>query len=177
MKTMAKLFNMLIICFVVGFTSYHWNTIRAQEQLRHISKEDRYCLAQNIYFEARNQTVEGQVAVAWVTLNRVTSKQYPNTICSVVRQAKLDKQGNPIRHQCQFSWYCDGRSDRISSSAVAQRAWKDAQLIANAILQAWAEGQISPIGDATMYHADYVNPYWSASYTLVHKIDNHIFYE
>lgn len=177
MKLIAKMFNLLIICSVVAYTAYHWDSIKAAEQLKHISTQDRYCLAQNIFFEARNQTVKGQVAVAWVTLNRVTSKRYPNTICAVVTQAQLDSRGIPLRNRCQFSWYCDGRSDKIPSNVVAQRAWSNAQLIANAVLQAWAEGQPSPIGSATMYHADYVNPYWSASYERVSIVDSHIFYE
>ena len=61
------------------------------------------CLALNIYFEARDQPLNGQVAVAEVTLNRVTSKKHPNTICGVVKQS--NSKG------CAFSWYCDGKSD------------------------------------------------------------------
>ena len=62
------------------------------------------CLALNIYFEARNQPTSGQIAVAEVTLNRVASRNYPNTVCGVVKQS--NKNG------CAFSWYCDGKSDK-----------------------------------------------------------------
>jgi len=71
------------------------------------------CLALNIYHEARNQPVAGQIAVSEVVLNRVADSKYPNTICEVVYQAKYKKGSNlPIRNQCQFSWYCDGKSDK-----------------------------------------------------------------
>lgn len=150
---------------------------RAQERLNTISTEDRQCLAQNIFFEARNQTVSGQVAVAWVTLNRMESDRFPNTLCGVVRQARLDANGNPRRHQCQFSWYCDGKSDRIPSNAIAQRAWEDAQLIAEVVLMDWARAKESPVQNATFYHADYVSPSWARQFTQVATVDTHIFYE
>jgi N-acetylmuramoyl-L-alanine amidase len=61
------------------------------------------CMALNIFFEARSEPIQGQIAVAEVTLNRVASDDYPNTICEVVLQE--NSQG------CQFSWWCDGKSD------------------------------------------------------------------
>ena len=71
------------------------------------------CLAENIYFEARNQGFAGWVAVAQVTLNRVRDDRFPNTICEVVKQGLTYESGFPIRDKCQFSWYCDGKSDTI----------------------------------------------------------------
>ena len=78
---------------------------------------DRFCLAQNIYFEAGNQPFSGKLAVANVTLNRVSDTQFPDTVCDVVYQTKKYKPSwrtgelIPERGQCQFSWFCDGRSD------------------------------------------------------------------
>ena len=63
------------------------------------------CLALNVYFEARNDTMVGQYAVAQVVINRVQSSKFPNDVCSVVKQSRNDGT-------CQFSWYCDGKSDR-----------------------------------------------------------------
>ena len=63
--------------------------------------EELYCLANNIYFESRNQPKLGQIAVGQVTMNRVNSPKFPNTVCGVV------KQGGEKRNRCQFSWYCD----------------------------------------------------------------------
>lgn len=150
---------------------------RAEQRLNTITEEDRHCLAQNIFWEARNQSIEGQVAVAWVTLNRMESDRFHGSICRVVYQANRDANGNPIRNQCQFSWYCDGKSDRIPRNAVAQRAWEDAQLIADVVLLDWARQEVSPVQNATYYHADYVTPRWARQFTEVAVVDSHIFYE
>lgn len=155
----------------VGITGAH--EARAQERLNTITAEERECLARNVYFEARSETIAGQVAVAWVTLNRMESNRFPNTICGVVHQARTDSNGNPLRNQCQFSWYCDGKSDRIRN----QRAWEDVQLITDVVLVDWARAKESPVENATFYHADYVNPYWASSFTEVATVDNHIFYK
>ena len=146
--------------------------VQAQERLQAISIEDRQCLAKNIYFEARSETIAGQVAVAWVTLNRMESSKFPMTICGVVYQARTDTAGNPIRNQCQFSWYCDGKSDRIRN----QREWEDVQLITDVVLIDWARANDSPVQNATFYHADYVDPYWADSFTEIATVDSHIFY-
>ena len=79
------------------------------------------CLAQNIYFEARDQPTIGQRAVAEVVLNRVHDPRWPDTVCEVIREGPTYswKQDYPIKHRCQFSWYCDGLSDKPKD----QRAW------------------------------------------------------
>ena len=80
---------------------------------------DEYCLAQNIYFEAGNQPLAGKVAVAQVVLNRLEHSSYPSTVCGVIYDAKMFEnwKGNmlPRRNQCQFSWFCDGKSDEPAS--------------------------------------------------------------
>ena len=154
----------------VGITSI--SEVEAQERLDTISQEDRKCLAQNIYHEARGETIAGQVAVAWVTLNRMEADKFPDTLCGVVKQARTDSKGNPLRHQCQFSWYCDGKSDRIRN----QREWEDVQLIADVVLLDWARAKSSPVANATFYHADYVEPYWASAFTQIAQVDSHIFY-
>ena len=68
-------------------------------------KEELDCLARNIYFESRNQPLAGRLAVGQVTMNRVDSPRFPNTVCDVVMQ------GGERLHRCQFSWYCDGEVD------------------------------------------------------------------
>jgi spore germination cell wall hydrolase CwlJ-like protein len=96
------------------------------------------CLAMNVYHEAKNQPFEGQVAVAQVVLNRVEDKRFPNTICEVVEQGPvyeswktrnddtLDPIYWPVKNRCQFSWYCDGKSDKIRY----KEAWKNAMMAA-----------------------------------------------
>src|SRR6056300_189428 len=88
------------------------------------------CLALNIYFEARNQSFDGKVSVSHVVLNRVKDNRYPNTICGVIYQSYKTSSGFPIRYKCQFSWYCDGKSDVpkendawIKAKQVAQDAY------------------------------------------------------
>jgi N-acetylmuramoyl-L-alanine amidase len=80
-------------------------------------------------------------------------------------------------HKCQFSWYCDGKSDKIPDNVIAQRAWIDAMIVAEVVLLDWAREKRSPVSAATMYHANYVNPYWASSYNKVTRIDDHIFYQ
>lgn len=176
-KILAGAVNIAIIILVTVIWSSHAKQARAESILRGITEADRECLVQNIFWEARNQTIEGQVAVAWVTLNRYASSEFPMTICEVVKQGRRDANGNMIRNQCQFSWYCDGKSDRIPSNVVAQRAWEDARLIANVVLIDWATQEQSPVDNATFYHADYVSPRWARNFTEVAVVGDHIFYE
>jgi spore germination cell wall hydrolase CwlJ-like protein len=129
------------------------------------------CLAKNIYHEARNEGITGQKAVAWATLNRVESKKYPNTICEVVYQAQLNENGIPIRNKCQFSWFCDGKSDDIKN----QSAWNVAQSIAEDVMSSYGK-ETDPTNGSFMYHAHYVTPYWASSYEKQVRIDSHIFY-
>jgi spore germination cell wall hydrolase CwlJ-like protein len=115
------------------------------------------CLALNIYWEARNQSVAGQLAVAQVTLNRVLDRRYSDDVCDVVYQHK------------QFSWYWDGKSD----VPIENKAWERALLIASAALD--GSGHVALQG-VTHYHAVYSKPYWKDSMVRVTTIDDHIFY-
>jgi len=133
-------------------------------------RPEAWCLAQNIYYEARGSNRADRIAVADVVLNRVQDTRYPDTICNVVRQGERYADGSMVRNRCQFSWYCDGRSDWPRD----MDAWVDAQQIAYNILQ-WDAGRGLTEG-ATHYHADYVNPRWARSLQLVGRIGVHIFY-
>jgi spore germination cell wall hydrolase CwlJ-like protein len=104
------------------------------------------------------------------------NSSYPTSICEVVKQGRKNADGSMVRHQCQFSWYCDGKSDKVPNNAISQRAWEDAGWVAEVVLLDWARNNTSPVKDATMYHADYVDPYWTSSYDRVTQIDSHIFY-
>ena len=123
------------------------------------------CMALNVYHESRSENLKGQVAVANVTLNRVADSKWPNDVCSVVEQGYT--KGKP---NCQFSWYCDGKSDTPTDTV----AWARAVLVANDVMM----GYIPDITEgATHYHAKYVNPYWSKSFTRTVEIGSHIFYK
>lgn len=136
-----------------------------------VSSSDFECLTQNVYFEARGESSLGQRAVAWVTINRVFSNRFPNTICEVVKQANLDSNGQPRRHQCQFSWYCDGKSDVYSD----QEAFEAAQFMAREVLQNYFD-RPDPTEGSLYFHADFVSPSWRRDFNRVVQIDKHIFY-
>lgn len=128
-------------------------------------------LAKNVYFEARNQGIAGQLAVAMVTINRVFDSRFPNTIEEVVTQAYTYKNGFPIRHKCQFSWYCDGKSDKI-------RDWKSYNDIHRLVVTYLQNRDIifDVTEGAVFYHADYVNPSWAKVKEKTIEIEDHIFY-
>jgi len=131
------------------------------------------CLSLNIYFEAANQSTAGKLAVAIVTYNRVKSNRFPNTFCEVVYESKKDLQNNPIRNNCQFSWYCDGKTD----IPYEGKQWKISRELA-----IWFYRNRSKIPDitdgSTHYHGDYIKkPYWSKIFSKTVSIDNHIFYK
>ena len=173
----AGLLNTIAITTMVGIGAYHIQDAQAQQVVLNVSAEDKRCLQENIFWEARDQSTLGQAAVAWVTINRMEDTKYPNTICAVVKQGRKNPDGSMIRHKCQFSWYCDGKSDKIPNNVVAQRAWENAGIVAEVVLYDWAKGKSSPVQNSIMYHADYVTPKWSKSYSRVVKIDDHIFYK
>ena len=131
-------------------------------------------MSKNIYFEAGNQPVAGKIAVSHVVLNRMYSPSYPDNICDVIYQARwrTDWKGKevPVRHMCQFSWFCDGKSD----DPVDSDTWMFSLMVANSVLN----GDFSDITEgSTHYHADSVHPYWADSLNKVVTIDNHIFYK
>ena len=133
-----------------------------------------YCLAQNIYFESGNQPLAGKIAVTQVVLNRVNHPNYPSTACGVIYQAKMRTNWKgvevPVRNQCQFSWFCDGKSD----DPVDSPTWLTSLNIARNVVQG-AYGDITE--GATHYHATSVHPYWADSLNETVIINDHIFYK
>ena len=129
------------------------------------------CMSMNIYFEAAMESTAGKLAVAQVTMNRVRSSWYPNTVCSVVKQGRHYESGFPVRDRCQFSWYCDGKHDTPSMGKM----WGESQKVAIYVLE---NAKLLDITDgATHYHADYIeNPRWAIARHRTMQIDTHIFY-
>jgi spore germination cell wall hydrolase CwlJ-like protein len=122
------------------------------------------CLTEAIYFEARGEPVEGQVAVAEVVLNRVDSPRYPNAICDVINQ------GTGEMHACQFSYTCDGLPEAVADQDAWERAAKIARLLKNGMPRLVT-------ADATHYHADYVDPHWAHVYPRTARVGRHLFYK
>jgi len=135
------------------------------------------CLALNMYWEAKNQSMVGQVAVGQVVMNRVQDSRFPNTVCEVVYQGehrpswKDPTKEHPVRHRCQFSWYCDGKSDDVHNNSVYQNIYTLTELIINGTIHS-----IDITEGATHYHADYVMPSWARTKTKTIEIEDHIFY-
>lgn len=128
-----------------------------------LDAEERTCLAQAIYYEARSEPRVGQLAVADVVLNRVASPVYPGSICEVVFQ------GSERRTGCQFSFTCDGSMQ----ARLNKRKWKESEDLAGAIL---AGVRVPVSRNATHYHADYVWPHWADNLTPTATIGTHKFY-
>ncbi|WP_425409592.1 cell wall hydrolase [Hyphococcus sp.] len=144
---------------IAALASFDFTELNAAK----IDADERRCLAQAIYYEARSEPRIGQLAVADVVLNRVASRLYPNSICEVVFQ------GSERRTGCQFSFTCDGSMQ----ARLNKRKWSGSEELAGAILA----GLRSPVSrNATHYHANYVTPYWSASLTPTATIGMHKFY-
>lgn len=149
------------------------------------------CLTENLYHEARSDGYAGMYAVAMVTLNRVADPRYPDDVCDVVYQGPVRESWKtrqhadlpddqrvyyPRKHRCQFSWYCDGKSDKMYESEAFWRAVE----IANMVLES-ASGKY-PLIDitegSTHYHTIEVAPDWRHDRGMmkISRIGDHIFY-
>jgi spore germination cell wall hydrolase CwlJ-like protein len=121
------------------------------------------CLTEALYFEARGESIVGQVAVAEVILNRVDTDVYPDSVCDVVHQGKSQ------HNACQFSFICDGKAETIGNRRVFEELGK----------VAWVMLQGKPrilTGKATHYHSESVNPRWARKLIRTAQIGAHIFY-
>ncbi len=128
------------------------------------SLSELQCMALNLYFEARGEANAGQKAVAHVVLNRVSHESFPKSVCDVVKQG-----GHNKLYRCQFSWWCDGLSDKPRN----KYAWQQSVIVAAQVL---FEKTNDPTNGALWYHADYASPYWRRSMEKGPKIGKHIFY-
>ena len=122
------------------------------------------CLATAVYFEARGEIPDGQIAVAEVIVNRVEDSRFPDDVCSVVRENRRPGE----LHRCQFSFYCNGEPERVTDWT----AWHRAKEIAGGVL----DGSLRLGVAATHYHATTVEPFWADHYMDIGVIGNHRFY-
>lgn len=133
-------------------------------------KDDRpsiTCLALNVYYEARGESKAGQYAVAEVTMNRLASRRYPDTLCGVVYQKNWDSIRK--RHVGAFSW-----TERSTLPLPKGPEWKQALEVAEAV---YYQRHAPTLSGAMHYHATYVDPSWSAEMKPVAQIGRHIFYK
>ena len=150
---------------------------QAQDLISIKQEPNLYCLAQNIYYEARGSSRADQMAVSDVVLNRVKDSRYPNTICEVIYQGKQKPSWKDptkmvmVRNMCQFSWYCDGKKDEPPEGD----AWRSAQMVAYEMYYLYKDSNITD--GATHYHAYYVNPSWAKKFIFKGRIGDHMFYK
>ena len=134
--------------------------VTAAEQTRQLE-----CLTRNIYWEAASEPFEGKVAVAQVTLNRMQSGKFPDSVCGVVYQKNVFYE----KVVCQFSWYCEGNH---KMKPIHKPLWRESEEVAKKVL---LEGfRLPGLKHALYYHADYVNPGWQLP--KIDQIGRHIFY-
>ena len=169
MRSMPILLSILISSIILVFcftstTSNIYNVpvkVRYQELSKPLQKQID-CLAQNIYYEAGHESQEGKIAVAMVTLNRVSTGFYGRDICGVVKQK--------TNGTCQFSWVC--ATNGLTN--VHNLLYNDIrQLAVNVVMNYDVIRDVTH--GATYYHADYVNPNWGLPKTT--QIGRHIFYK
>ena len=146
-----------------------------QELIAQLEREDVWmkqisCLARNVYYEARGESLEGQKAVALVTLNRVENSMFPDTICGVVNERKTVKG----RTKCQFSWRCESHTN--PKKAVRQ-SHESYQAALTAILEYETLTTTLVTKDTLFFHAKHVRPFWRKVKQRLTRIDNHIFYD
>jgi len=139
---------------------------KKNNKLQAYSDADKYCMAQNIYFEAGNQSPLGKLAVGLVVMTRLADSRFPDTICGVIKQ------------KSQFSWVDDGKSNEPEKDWV----WDESVRIAGDVLKSdsdflqFVSRYLGGWTGLTNYHADYVDPAWSNSMERVVTVDEHIFY-
>jgi spore germination cell wall hydrolase CwlJ-like protein len=163
-------------------------TVEIQPTIPDVDLDQMHCLAKNIYFEARGESSRGKTAVANVTINRVNSTRYPNTVCDVVYQAVHStwwKENHnrlvPVKNMCQFTWYCDGKSDAIMLTDYQGRTIKanmDAWIESIAIARMALEGKLPDLtqGATHYFNPRLASPKWQYAFTQVAIIDNHAFF-
>ncbi len=121
------------------------------------------CLAEALYFEARSESIAGQLAVGEVILNRVDSNRFPDSVCGVV------EQGAHRLNACQFSYNCDGKAEHFTEQVAFERAGKLADMMLDGTARILTDG-------ATYYHADTVSPSWARQFQRTAVIGDHYFY-
>ncbi len=162
------LFTLLGLPFAaLGFIFHFAHTDRLHVEAELQRHADLTCLARNIYFEARGESVAGQHAVAEVTMNRVASKRFPDTVCSVVHEQRWDTIRK--RNVGAFSWTELGPLPKPKG-----KPWKRAMKVA---IASYDEQEAPQVPGALFYHAERITPRWSKTKKMVAKIGRHKFYE
>lgn len=170
---MLRIIGLLLVMWIVFLvcdeklttlkeSNNQWQTgyVSAQDKLKQLD-----CLTRNIYWEAASEPFEGKVGVAQVTMNRLESGRFADTVCGVVYQKNIVYQ----KVVCQFSWYCENNH---AVRPVHKELWKESELVAKKVLL--ENFRLPSLNKALYYHADYVSPNWRKP--KIDQIGRHIFY-
>jgi spore germination cell wall hydrolase CwlJ-like protein len=147
----------------LGRFAYVDHIERMADQQRRV---DLACLAENVYHEGRGEPLAGQLAIAEVTMNRVASPLFPDTICEVVHEKRWDAIRK--RYVGAFSW-----TELASLRRPRGEAWEQAVAIAVAV---YDEREPPSVDGALFYHARYIKPAWAKTKRPIAQIGNHVFY-
>ena len=158
MKPLRSAFIAFLAAPILFFFSvFSANAQSFSEQFARAEPEDILCLSEAIYHEARGEPWRGRLAVATVIINRVKSPLFPNSVCEVIRQPR------------QFSYWWDGKSDRMKD--------KVARLVAFRMARKVLEGlRSTEVNGALYYHTNRVDPNWAGHLRQVAAFGSHIFY-
>lgn len=147
-----------------------------------VDPEQAYCLAQNVYYEAKGESIQGQFAVASVTLNRVNDPRFPKTVCEVVKQSARNKDSN--RLVCAFSWYCENDKKgkeipvRNNDGSVNQSAVDQFQIASIVAITVLGGNVKDNTHGATHFHnPNTSNPAWRNTLIKTMSVGNHDFYK
>ncbi len=147
-----------------------------------VDPEQAYCLAENIYYEARNEDIRGQFAVASVTLNRANDTRFPNTVCEVVKQTAVSRISKKL--VCAFSWYCENDKKgkeipvRNKDGTVNQRVVDQFQVASIVAITALGGTVEDNTNGATHFHNPYTSqPAWRNELKRTIRLGNHDFYK
>jgi len=147
--------------------------------------EELYCLSLNAYHEARGVNMDEMIAVSQVVLNRVDRSRYSSTVCEVITEGPTRESWRtsqdvalpdeyrvyfPTRNKCQFTWYCDGKSDVVRS----MRGWEDAIIAAYLVYNGYGEDRVD---GALFYYAhnQIPMPKWARNMTVTAVLKGHTY--
>jgi len=162
----ALMIGAVLVVFGFALHAVFERHAHTQALARDLERKNLHCLALNVYHEARGEPAAGQYAVAEVTMNRLASSRYPDSVCAVVHEKRWDEIRK--RYVGAFSW-----TEFYSVPEPEGQAWEFAQKVAEDVYHRRVEPRVE---GATFYHATYIRPSWASKQTRIARIGRHVFY-
>jgi spore germination cell wall hydrolase CwlJ-like protein len=162
----ALMIGAALVAFGFGLHSVFERHERARALALEAERQNLLCLAKNVYYEARGEPAEGQYAVAEVTMNRLASSRYPDSVCAVVHEKRWDAIRG--RYVGAFSW-----TEFYAVPEPEGQAWEHARKVAEDV---YYKRTPPTLDGATFYHATDIRPSWARTQERVARIGRHVFY-